>query len=144
MSSCIKHRSFISYLILSCLTLGIYSIVFWHKISKEVNVLCEGDGKKTMKYVFVWLLNIVTLGIFGLVWKCNLANRLRKNAERYNLRFSESGALMVVLCTVFFPIGGLLIAHWALIKNFNAMGNAFNDYNGIIDESAEPAFEDID
>ena len=90
----IEERSFLAYLILSVVTFGIYPIVFWHKLSKEVNVLCEGDGKKTMKYVFVWLLNIITLGIFGLVWKCKLTNRLRENASRYGLKFSESGALV--------------------------------------------------
>ena len=145
MSSCIKQRSFITLFILGILTLGIYPIVFWHKLSKEVNVLCEGDGKKTMKYVFVWLLNIVTLGIFGLVWKCKLTNRLKENASRYGLKFSESGALVVVLCTVFFPIGGLFIAHCIMIKNFNAMGAAFNEYNGLIDEKAKNSvFADFD
>ena len=134
MSSCIKQRSIIVLVLLSVVTLGIYPIVFWHRLSKEVNVLCEGDGKKTMKYVFVWLLNIITLGIFGLVWKCKLTNRLRENAARYGLKFSETGALVVVMCTIFFPVGGLLFAHCILIKNFNALGAAFNDYNGIIDE----------
>ena len=130
MSSCIKQRSFITLFILGILTLGIYPIVFWHKLSKEVNVLCEGDGKKTMKYVFVWLLNIVTL---------------KENASRYGLKFSESGALVVVLCTVFFPIGGLFIAHCIMIKNFNAMGAAFNEYNGLIDEKAKNSvFADVD
>lgn len=137
MSSCIKQRSYLVLFILGFLTLGIYPIVFWHKFSKEVNVLCEGDGKKTMKYVFVWLLNFITFGIFGLVWICKLTNRLKENASRYGLKFSESGALIVVLCTIFFPVGGLFIAHALLIKNFNAMGKAFNDYNGLIDESVE-------
>ena len=146
MTSGIKQRGFITYLLLSIVTLGIYHIVFWTKLSKEVNVLCEGDGKKTMKYVFVWLLNIVTLGIFGLVWKCKLANRLRNNAARYNLRFSESGALVVVYSTVGFILAGCgpLVANWALIKNFNAMANAFNDYNGLETPNKSELFADAE
>ena len=49
MVSAIKERSMFTYIVLSVLTLGIYHIVFWTKLSKDVNALCEGDGKKTMK-----------------------------------------------------------------------------------------------
>lgn len=128
MVSAIKERGMVSYVILSVLTLGIYHIVFWTKLSKDVNALCEGDGKKTMKYVFCWLLNIVTLGIFGFVWKYKLAKRLQNNAARYDLRISESGALVVVLSIVFafFPV-----AQAVLVKNFNALAKAYNDYNGL-------------
>lgn len=128
MVSAIKERGMVSYIILSVLTLGIYHIVFWTKLSKDVNALCEGDGKKTMKYVFCFLLNIVTVGIFGFVWKYKLAKRLQNNAARYDLRISESGALVVVLAIVFafFPV-----AQAVLIKNFNALARAYNDYNGL-------------
>lgn len=128
MVSAIKERGMVSYVILSVLTLGIYHIVFWTKLSKDVNALCEGDGKKTMKYVFCWLLNIVTLGIFSFVWKYKLAKRLQNNAARYDLRISESGALVVVLSIVFafFPV-----AQAVLVKNFNALAKAYNDYNGL-------------
>lgn len=136
MTSAIKERSTLSYILLSIFTLGIYHIVFWTKISKEVNLLCEGDGKKTMKYVYVWLLNFVTLGIFGLVWKCKLANRLKENAARYDLKFSESGALIVVYSTVGIVIAGPIIALCALIKNFNAIAKGFNEYNGLEDPDA--------
>lgn len=137
MVSAIKERSMFGYIVLSVLTLGIYHIVFWTKLSKDVNALCEGDGKKTMKYVFCWLLNIVTLGIFGFVWKYKLAKRLQNNAARYDLKFSESGALVVVLAIVFalFPV-----AQAVLVKNFNAMAVAYNEYNGL--EAQPTVFSD--
>ncbi len=137
MVSAIKERSMFSYIILSILTLGIYHIVFWTKLSKDVNALCEGDGKKTMKYVFCFLLNIITVGIFGFVWKYKLAKRLQENAARYDLKFSESGALVVVLAIVFafFPV-----AQFVLVKNFNRMAVAYNEYNGL--EAPESVFTD--
>ncbi len=137
MVSAIKERSLFSYIVLSVLTFGIYHIVFWTKVSKDVNALCEGDGKKTMKYVFCFLLNIVTVGIFGFIWKFKLAKRLQENAARYNLRFSESGGLVVVLAIVFafFPI-----AQAVLIKNFNKLAVAYNEYNGL--EAAANVFTD--
>ena len=137
-----KERSLVAYYLFSFLTLGIYALVFWGKYTKDVNDLCEGDGKKTMKFKYVVLLSIITVGIFGLVWKCKLTNRLKENASRYGLKFSESGALVVVLCTVFFPIGGLFIAHCIMIKNFNAMGAAFNEYNGLAEDNDNEVFAD--
>lgn len=126
-----KERSLIAYYFFSFITLGIYALVFWGKCTKDVNTLCEGDGKKTMKFKYVVLLSIITLGIFGLVWRCKLANRLKENAERYNLMFSESGALVVV-----FSLLGLVLGDFILIKNFNKIAKAYNDYNGLVDPDA--------
>lgn len=136
MTATIKERSFLALLLFGVLTFGIYPIVYWTKISNDVNTLCEGDGQKTMKYVFVWLLNFVTLGIFGLVWKFKIAQRLKDNAPRYNIKFSESGAL-VLLFTLLIPVVGSFIGMYIIVKNFNAMGVAFNEYNGLVDETAQ-------
>ena len=59
-----KERSLVAYYLFSFLTLGIYALVFWGKYTKDVNALCEGDGKKTMKFKYVVLLSIITVGIF--------------------------------------------------------------------------------
>lgn len=134
MKSMIKERNVFSYYFLSVITLGIYTIVFWHKLAKDVNKLCEGDGKKTMKYVPAWFLNIPTLTIFSLIWKYKLTERLSDNAERYNLRFSESGGLTVAYSLT---IIGMPVAHYLMIKNFNKMAKAYNDYNGLVDPDAD-------
>lgn len=127
-----KERSLVAYYLFSFLTLGIYALVFWGKYTKDVNTLCEGDGKKTMKFKYVVLLSIITVGIFGLVWRYKLAKRLQENAERYDLRFSESGALVVI-----FTIFGLVLGDFILIKNFNKMAKAYNDYNALVDPDAD-------
>ncbi len=137
MSPALKQRSFFSYVVLSIITFGIYSIVFWTKLSKEVNALCEGDGRRTMKYVYCFLLNFVTLGIFGFVWKFKLQERLRANAARYDLKFSESGALVVVLAL----FTGPFIAQFVIAKNFNKMVAAYNEYNGL-EVEADGVFTD--
>ncbi len=133
MVSAIKERSFFAYIVLALFTLFIYPIVFWTKLSKDVNALCEGDGKKTMKYVFVWLLNIVTLGIAGLVWKILLVKRLQANAARYNLRFSEGAGVATALSL----LTGPFIVQFVIIKNFNQLAKAYNEYNGLVDTSAD-------
>ena len=50
MDARIPKKSVFKFFLLSIITLGIYAIVFWHKLGKNVNALCEGDGKRTMKY----------------------------------------------------------------------------------------------
>ncbi|MBE6802602.1 MAG: DUF4234 domain-containing protein [Ruminococcaceae bacterium] len=132
MTAKINERSFISFLILSVITFGIYPIVYWHKISKDVEILCEGDGRKTMKYVFIWLLNFVTFGIAGIVWRAKLAQRLKENAARYDIKISESAALVVVYELLIILVGPF-IARYVIVKNFNALAVAFNEYNGLTD-----------
>ncbi len=136
MNKPIKERSLAAYIFLSVITFGIYHIVFWNKLSKDVNLLCEGDGKKTMKYGFVFLLNIVTVGIFGLVWKAKLANRFQTNAPRYGLKFSESAANVTVL-NVLFPVFGLLITSVVMINNFNKLAKEYNEYNELVDPNSD-------
>lgn len=136
MNKSIKERSFARYIFFSVITLGIYHIIFWNKLSKDVNLLCEGDGKKTMKYGFVFLLNIVTVGIFGLVWKAMLTKRFQTNAPRYGLKFSESAANVTVL-NVLFPVFGLIVTSLVTVKNFNKLAKEYNDYNALVDPDAD-------
>lgn len=136
MNKPIKERSFASYIFFSAITLGIYHIVFWHKLSKDANVLCEGDGKKTMKYGFVFLLNIVTVGIFGLVWRAKLTKRFQTNAPRYGLKFGESAANVTVL-NVLFPVIGLIATSLVTFRNFNKLAKEYNDYNALVDPDAD-------
>ena len=42
----IQKRSFAMYVLLNCLTLGIYGAVVSNKIGQEVDALCEGDGEE--------------------------------------------------------------------------------------------------
>jgi hypothetical protein len=102
----IKQRSLFKYYFLSVITLGIYALYFWSKLAKDINTLCEGDGRKTMKYIPSFILSLATIFVYGFVWKYQLAERMNFNAERYGLKFSESGAL-VVFCS----IPGLFLGH---------------------------------
>ncbi len=140
MVSPIKERSFFAYIVLALFTLFIYPIVFWTKLSKDVNALCEGDGKKTMKYVFIWLLNFVTFGLAGFIWKIVLVKRLQSNAARYNLRFSEGTGIGVALSL----LTGPFIIQFVIVKNFNKLAVAYNEYNGLIEDKSDDAFADTE
>lgn len=124
----VQQRSLATYIILSIITCGIYSIYFWYQFAEDVNKTCYGDGEETTNYIIAWLLSIVTFGIYGLYWYYKLGNRLQANAPRYNMSFQENGTTVLLwmligslLCGI-----GLFIGMYFLIKNLNAIGNAYN------------------
>ena len=139
MKSNVSVKSIVKFYFFSIITLGIYGLVTWSKVSKEVEILCEGDGKKTMKHFPAWILTLITAGIFGIIWKAKLAERLCENAERYELKFSESGKLVGLFSVLCYPL-----AHFILLKNFNKMVIAFNEYNGIEVEDESDLFKDTE
>lgn len=51
----IKKRNIALFIFLGFITCGIYWIVVFCKISKDINRICEGDGRDTM-FLFVDLV----------------------------------------------------------------------------------------
>lgn len=142
MDARIPKKSVFKFFLLSIITLGIYAIVFWHKLGKNVNSLCEGDGKKTMKYGFAFFLSVITFGVYGIIWKVKLAERLKVNAERYELMIPEGGTEIALFSTLgLIALGaGIPISSFIIIKNYNMIANAFNAYNDL----PEPEEEYVD
>ena len=128
-----SDRSLLMYILLNIVTCGIYSWFFIHKLAKDVNEGCAGDGKKTAGLLMYILLNTVTCGIYGWIWDYQLGNRLAENARRYNLMFSENGTTVLMwnifgslLCGI-----GPFIALNILIKNSNQICIAYNRMNNL-------------
>jgi len=61
-----KVRGFIAFFLLHCITLGIYSPVWWFKVAGEVNTFLGQERMSGAKMVF---LSPITLGIYYLVWQ---------------------------------------------------------------------------
>ncbi|MDD3172298.1 MAG: DUF4234 domain-containing protein [Herbinix sp.] len=124
----IKQRSFITMLLLSIVTCGIYGIIFWYNYSDDMNTVCNGDGKITQNYIIVILLSIVTCGIYGWVWYYGLGNRLQENAPRYGINFTENGTT-VLLWMLFGSLlcgFGFYYAQYILVKNMNVLADRYN------------------
>lgn len=43
----IQQRKFLTYILLSIITCGIYSIIFWYSLTEDINRACQGDGENT-------------------------------------------------------------------------------------------------
>jgi hypothetical protein len=123
----IKKRGLAGVIILSCVTFGIYGLYWIHNLAKDVNAMCEGDGKKTSGLLKYIILTFITLGIYSLVWVYMLGDRLQDNAPKYNLTFKESGGTVLLwLILGSFIIVGPFIALHIVIKNTNALADEYN------------------
>ena len=123
----IKKRGLAGLVIFSLITFGIYGLYWIHKLAKDVNTICEGDGKKTGGLLKYLLLGLITFGIYDLVWVYMLGDRLQDNAPKYTLAFKESGGtvlLWLILGSI--VIIGPFIALHIIIKNTNALADEYN------------------
>lgn len=108
------NRSLIGYILLNILTLGIYSLFFWHGYVRDINKLCAGDGKNTRGILAMFIFTIFTFGIYAIVWQYGMQNRLRDNAAKYNAGLIKGGGS--VLCwsifgCLLFGIGPFVALH---------------------------------
>lgn len=126
-------RGLLSYIVLNIVTCGIYGYYFVYKLAHDLNIACEGDDDNTPGLMAYILLSLVTCGIYSLYWQYKIGNRLALNASRYGLTFQENGTTIlmwdifgIVLCFV-----GPYVAMYILIKNSNAICNAYNRAHGL-------------
>ena len=121
-------RSLVLYILLGFLTCGIYQLYVFYTIMRDVNVACDGDGKRTPGLLEFILFGILTCGIYDLYWFYSVGNRLADNAPRYGLRFQENGTTLLL----WMLIGSLLcfigsyVGVYFLLNNVNAICNAYN------------------
>lgn len=123
------NRGLIKYILLSILTLGIYSYWFIYKLAQDVNIMCDGDGKETGGLFKFILLSFITCGIYAWFWYYAIGNRLAENAPRYNLSFQENGTtvlLWMIFGALLCGIGPFVAMH-ILIKNTNAIALEYNE-----------------
>lgn len=123
------NRGLVKFVLLSIITLGIYSIVYYSSISSDINIIASRyDGKKTMHYCLVFfLLGPITLEIFTLVWFSNLSSRIGKELKRRGIDYGFSAAdfwLWGVLGTLII-VGPCIYIH-KLSKAMNLLAEDFN------------------
>jgi hypothetical protein len=126
----IKKRSLVVVILLSIITCGIYGMYFIYKLAKDMNTICEGDGKKTRGLLFVLIIGAITAGIYSLFWLYALGDRMQENGSRYGLTIKESGTTILLwdLLGAFIVVGPFIALH-IIIKNINALGEAYNSKN---------------
>lgn len=123
----ILHRGYLKYILLSMVTFGIYGIYTIYGQVKDINTICEGDGKESPNFIVVILLTAVTCGVYGIYWRYTQAQRLYKISEEYGVDIREKGST-ILLYTFLLPLGGLgaLAAEYIMFDNMNRLALSYN------------------
>lgn len=121
----IKKRSFWLWFLLSLVTFGIFGLVYNYGWAKDVETLCEGDGKRKPNYIVMFLLTIVTLGIYGFYWHYQQTERLRETGEAHGITVNDNG-IHTLLLMLLLPGVGILVAQYILFDNTNRLGAVYN------------------
>ena len=122
-------RSLGMFIILSIVTFGIYPIVFYTKVSNDLNrIASRYDGKKTMHYCLLFfLVGPITFEIGTLVWFHRLSERVGMELQRrgYEKTISSDTYWLWGILGVFIIIGPFIY----LYKLIGAMNQLAKDYN---------------
>lgn len=117
----VKKRSFIKYILLNIITLGIYGLFFWYKWTEDLNRVCDGDDKDSANYLLVLLLNIFSLTVYVWVWNYQMAERLYAAAPKYGKKLKHGG-LFVLIWRFFLPV----VSSYYKIKYLNILSECYN------------------
>lgn len=121
-------RGLLKIILLGFITLGIYPLVVYSKISREINIIASRhDGLSTMHYILVLLLSPFTFGIVPLVWFHRICNRIGNELRRRGIpyEFDASTFWLWNVLGYLILVGPLVFVH----KFMKAMNILNADYN---------------
>lgn len=126
------NRSLLKMIFLGIITLGIYPIVVYSGISRDINILASRyDGRKTMHYcLMLFVFTPITGTVAAFLWSHRLCRRVGRELRRRGLpyRFGAGsfwgwnilGTLLLVGPFVF--VHKLMTAMNLLCADYNARG----------------------
>ena len=126
------NRGMIKVILLSLITFGIYGLVFFSKVSTDINLIASRyDGKKTMHFCLLAFIFVpITFGIAGIVWYHKISARIGAELNRRGIGYSFGAGTYwgwsVLGCLI--GVGPLVYMH-KLFKAVNKM-NAHYNVNG--------------
>lgn len=94
----IQPRDLVKAIILSIVTCGIYGIIWYIKLTNELNMLCKEANDKSGGTCF--LLTIVTCGIYNFFW----AYKYGSKKDKITGKNDNSAIIYLVLCLFGFGI----------------------------------------
>lgn len=126
------NRGMIKYILLSIITLGIYSLVFMSCVSSDINLIASKyDGKKTMHFCLIFFIfSWLTLGIAPIVWYHKISARIGRELARRNIAYSFGAGSFwgwnvlgsIILVGPFIYLHKLCKAMNLLSENYNING----------------------
>lgn len=125
-------RGLLKFIILSIVTLGIYSIVYFSCVSTDINIIASRyDGRKTMHFCLLFFIVApITLGIGAIVWYHKMSARIGAELARRGIAYSFGAGSFwgwnvlgsLILIGPFVYIHKLSKAMNLLAQDYNAKG----------------------
>lgn len=106
----IEKRNIAVAIILSIVTCGIYGIIWFIKLTDEINLVSNHPGDTSGGVAF--LLTLVTCGIYGWIWYYKMGEKLDEASVGRGLPSQSRGILYLLLG--FFGLG---IVSYALMQD---------------------------
>ncbi len=121
-------KSLLKFILLSLITFGIYSLVYFYTVGRDLNTInSRYDSKKTMNFILLILVSPFALGIPAIVWMHRISNRagwaLTHRSIAYNFSATDFWLWSVLGSLIF--VGPFVYIH----KLSKAMNMICNDYN---------------
>ena len=122
------NRNMWKLVILTILTLGIYSIIFFIPFSFDLDkVAPKRDRSKTLNYVFAYVLSLFTFALVLDIWHYQVAARVEEGLERRKIdyQFTRTDFWLWLVVGSYFLVGPFIYYH----KLCRAMNLLCADYN---------------
>ena len=120
------NRSLLVYILLSILTLGLYSLYFWSCFARDMNVVCVGDGRRTRGILARIIFGALTFGIYEIVWLYTTGDRIRINAHRLNVSVACTGSVLAWTILGALIVIGPFVAMCQMMSGLNQLCEAYN------------------
>ena len=121
----IGHYNFWLFLIITILTCGLGGLYFMYKWTEDANRLSQGVYKPSMNYLLVFLLGIVTCGIYPLVWTYQQGERLKVVGDANGIQINETGVHHLLLTLLLGGVGGI-VSTYIFFSNTNRLASVYN------------------
>lgn len=123
----IQQRSFLSFLLLSIVTCGIYPIFWAYQMAADTNTMLESNESDPV-------LSAILAFIFMPAYICIMAHRLYTNAHKVGILLNHTWVFHMVLWIVSPLTCGITawFSYYYLISDFNLMLFAYNHKRGSI------------
>ena len=123
------NRGLWKFILLSIVTFGIYPLVFFSKLSTDINLIASRhDGKRTMHYCLLFFIFApLTGGIAALVWSHRISARIGRELTRRGIAYGFGAGdfwLWEILGALIF-VGPFIYFH-KLCKAMNLLSFDFN------------------
>lgn len=109
MGNPIKERNIVLCIVLSLITCGIYSIVWFISLTDDVRV---ASGDNTLSGGKAFLFTIITCGIYSFFWAYKMGKAMAIAKAKDGINGEDNSVLYIIL-----QIFGLGIVNYCLIQN---------------------------